>query len=186
MEKLKGLMSKQDKQRTGTSVDDDPVPHLVPKPKQHKKNKKNKTSPNPPLRYIQVAVFHNSELPNIVFRPATPPICGPKIEDVLFDRVSANFVLRKLKVRRRRYGKLRSGVEHLKVPTQHRTSEGYAQLLEDKAATSRDLRSEEGYKESTEVSGQDGDVVESENQDVNLHHTSQLDYCKFIAGLGLD
>ena len=162
MELLKGLISRCNQLKMIPQRNDELVPHLVPKYNQ-RKTKKNKTASKPLPRYLTIEMFHESELPDIVLRPPTPPRSELKVEELLFERSGSVFILRGPRAQRQLQSTMRPGVEHLQVPRMHRTVERCEKAIG--------------------VSGQDRDGIETEDQDLDLHCASQSDYRTFMAGL---
>jgi hypothetical protein len=93
MKLLKGLIGKDHRQKMPGALNDDFVPHLVPKPDRRKK--KNRVIGKPLAWYIPLEIFLEPELPNIILWPPKPPRSGLKVEDILFERSGSVFILRR-------------------------------------------------------------------------------------------
>lgn len=166
MEHLKRILPRRSHDLPGPETRDDPIPHLIRKKKAKKSKKEVLPIPKPIVIGFVLETFSNPALPTIVVRPPTPPANLVSVEERLFERSGAVFILRKEETFARGPQSRSLVSQQLRVPAKRYAMQVCAELPEiDESSLQAEAE---------------------EDEDVSIDPESEADYRAYMTGMNAE
>lgn len=179
---LKRIFSKRKTEQPIPDLRDDAIPRLVRK----KKSKKAALpKPQPAVLGLILEDFSNPTLPTIVLRPATPPAHIFDVQDRLFERSGAVFILRKEEISVEGQWPGSTTSQYLRVPAKRNVVQACGSLSpidESDAESEESNDSGVGLDEEPDDSGVGLDE-ELDDSSICLDGEYEADYRAYMAGM---